>query len=69
MNLLRTSPRRLSLAFAVILLASACGSDADVASVEGGDTLEASDLDALVETDGDAATTGEETLTGAEVAG
>lgn len=55
----------------MVLLAAACGSDADVASVEGGDALTQDDVEALleeVETDGDAASVGDETLAGADVA-
>lgn len=57
---------------ALSLVAAACGSDPDVASVEGGDTLTQDDVDALVDdtvsTDGDAASVGDETLTGEGVA-
>jgi parvulin-like peptidyl-prolyl isomerase len=55
----------------LVLLASACGSDPDVASVDGGGTLTQDDVDALVDevsTDGDAATVGDQTLTGADAA-
>lgn len=71
MSLIRTRLRLLSALAVLILLAAACGSDADVASVEGGDTLTQDDVEELldeVETDGDAASVGDETLTGAEVA-
>ena len=71
MSLIRTRLRLLSALVVLILLAAACGSDADVASVEGGDTLTQDDVEELldeVETDGDAASVGDETLTGADVA-
>ena len=71
MSLIRTRLRLLGALAALLLLASACGSDPDVASVDGGDTLTQDDVDELlddVSTDGDAATVGDESLTGAEVA-
>ena len=71
MSLIRTRLRLLSAVVVLILLAAACGSDADVASVEGGDTLTQDDVEELldeVETDGDAPSVGDETLTGADVA-
>ena len=71
MSLIRTPLRLLFALVALILLASACGSDADVASVEGGGTLTQGDVNELVDevsTDGDAATVGDETLTGDEAA-
>lgn len=71
MSLIRTRLRPLSALVALILLASACGSDADVASVDGGGTLTQEDVNALVDevsTDGDAATVGDETLTGVDAA-
>jgi parvulin-like peptidyl-prolyl isomerase len=56
-------------------MASACGSDPDIASVEGGDTLSQDDVEDLlddgsgeVSTDGDAATVGDASISGLDVA-
>lgn len=71
MSLIRSHIRLLFALAAAILLAAACGSDAEVATVDGGDTLTQDDVQALIDdisTDGDAATVGDETLTGAGVA-
>ena len=71
MSLIRPRRRTLGALVALILLAAACGSDPDVASVEGGDTLtQDAVLDLLdeVSTDGSAASVAGEELTGAGVA-
>lgn len=71
MSLIRHRRCTLGALVALILLAAACGSDPDVASVEGGETLT---QDAVVEllddvsTDGSAASVAGEELTGAGVA-
>jgi hypothetical protein len=70
-SLNRSLARLLAVVLALTLVATACGDDPDVASVDGGDTLTQDDIDALldpVSTDGNAATVGDESLTGAGVA-
>ncbi|MEQ8840857.1 MAG: peptidylprolyl isomerase [Acidimicrobiales bacterium] len=55
MSLIRSRIRLLGALLALILLAAACGSDADVASVEGGDTLTQDDVDDLLDEGDDVA--------------
>lgn len=64
MSLIRPRLRPLFALLALTLLASACGSDPDVASVDGGDTLTQVDVEGLL----GAASVGDASLDGLDVA-
>lgn len=73
MSFIRSRRRLLAVLAAVLLLAAACSDDPDAATVEGGDSLSADDVEEMVgdnevATDGEAAAVGDESLTGAGVA-